>query len=91
MTRLEREVRKIANTYYQKEIYINAVNCTEKEIDFLRSAIQKDYLRVTPDIAKKVKRDAISDYISGKYIFPQQTYIVMGDETDCDFDIVLRD
>lgn len=72
MTRLERHYRKMN---IGETVYVNIINGTEKEVDFLRSAIrEKDLQPLISELEKYTVKD-FSVFMDGSQIIPQMTYI----------------
>lgn len=68
------EIRKLRKQG-EKDIYINAVNCTVKEIIELKRMIKRGIL--TPDIKmlnRMIKEEYIHEFLKGKEICPQMVY-----------------
>lgn len=60
---------------YGETIYINAISCTTKMIDYLRKEIE--FGRLIPDeetVKSMVKSDVIPSIMSGEKILPQCDY-----------------
>ena len=60
-----------------KEVYINSINCTESEINGLKRMIADG--KLTPSIEElraMIKEEYINDFLQGKRICPQMTYII---------------
>lgn len=59
--------------------YINAINLSANAIQSLRGLIQDGTLKpVEEEIRKAVVADAVHDFMSGKSILPQMSYIKSG-------------
>lgn len=68
--------KAIENTEYGEKIYINSINLSINQIDFLRTAIHNKVLTPDPDELKKaIKTEYHNEFISGCSICPQMTYI----------------
>ena len=73
----ERQFRKkIENLKIGETIYINAINLSINQIDYLRCAIRYGILRTDLDeLKQKIKPEYIKEYWDGTKICPQMTYI----------------
>lgn len=73
----ERQFRKkIENLKIGETVYINAINLSINQIDYLRCAIHYGVLK--PDLTElkqKIKPEYINEYYNGISICPQMTYI----------------
>ena len=73
MTRLERYYRKME---IGEIVFINCINATLKEIDFLRSAIKEHKLEPVDSELRKfsIVESYIPDFLDGTSIMPQMYY-----------------
>ena len=58
----------------KKEIYVNILNLSLREIDALRNLIKKGILM--PQLTEIIDPNYLSDYQNGKCLAPQCTYII---------------
>lgn len=72
MTRLERHYRKMN---IGETVYVNIINGTEKEVEFLKSAIQKKDLQPVISELEKFRINDFSVFMNGSQIMPQMEYI----------------
>lgn len=73
MTRLEKHYQKME---IGEIVYLNCINATLKEIDFLRSSIKAHKLAPVASELQKyhIEEDYMPDFLEGTSIMPQMYY-----------------
>ena len=72
MTRLERHYRKMN---IGETVYVNIINGTEKEVEFLKNAIREKDLQPVISELEKFRINDFSVFMNGSQIMSQMEYI----------------